>query len=96
MSGTYIMFFVPMIDYGFVQNPMFGRESVAWWVRMLPGYGPTEVLVDASFSERFDALHGLVLSLGYVAAAALIAALLFWQVMHARRRPNPVPSGALA
>ena len=30
MSGTYLMFFVPMIDIGLIQNSMFPRDTVAW------------------------------------------------------------------
>ncbi len=37
MSGTYLMFFVPMIDIGLIQNPMFPRDAVAWWAQLLPG-----------------------------------------------------------
>jgi hypothetical protein len=80
MSGTYLMFFVPMIDVGLVQNPMFPRDSVAWWVQVLPGYAPMEVLLDVSFSERFDAGGALGVALAYLAVLAVVGLLAFWRV----------------
>jgi len=85
ISGTYLVFFVPMIDVGILQNPMFGRESIDLWVRSLPGYAPTEVLMDVSFSSRFDTFGMLILAAAYLLAIALLAAVLFRQVMKLRR-----------
>lgn len=77
MSGTYLMFFAPMIDVGLVQNPMFPRDAVAWWVTFLPGYWPMEVLVDAAFTPRFDQLEALLLSLLYLGLVAAVGLLAF-------------------
>ncbi len=79
MSGTYAIFFLPMIDIGLVQNPMFTRESVAWWVQALPGFAPMEVLVDVSFTPGFDAAGDLAAALVYLLALGTIAAALFWR-----------------
>jgi hypothetical protein len=80
MSGTYLMFFAPMIDVGLVQNPMFPRDSVAWWVQVLPGYAPMEVLLDVSFSERFDSAGALGVALAYLAGLSLLGLIAFWRV----------------
>ena len=85
ISGTYLMFFTPMIDVGIIQNPMFGRESVDLWAKMLPGYLPTEALMDVSFSPRFDSAATLALALSYLLATGLVAAILFRRVMKLRR-----------
>ena len=85
ISGTYLMFFFPMIDAGIIQNPMFGRESVDLWVKFLPGYLPTEALMDVSFSARFDTAGTVALALGYLLAIGLVAAVLFRRVMKLRR-----------
>jgi hypothetical protein len=77
MSGTYLMFFAPMIDIGLIQNPMFPRESVDWWVRLLPGYRPMDVLLDVSFTPSFDELSALLVSLLYLAALAALGLLAF-------------------
>ena len=67
MAGTYLVFFAPMIDLGVIQNPMFPRETLAWWTKLLPGHGPMEVLLDASFTAGFDTGTDLGLSLAYLA-----------------------------
>jgi hypothetical protein len=80
MSGTYVMFFMPMIDIGLVQNPMFVRGEVAWWVKALPGYTPMEVLMDVSFTPGFDTGADLALALVYLLGLAAIAGALFWRL----------------
>lgn len=77
MSGTYLMFFVPMIDVGLVQNPMFPRDSVAWWVQALPGYAPMEMLLDVSFTSTFDEGDALLISLLYLGALTALGLLAF-------------------
>lgn len=78
MAGTYLMFFAPMIDLGLVQNPMFVRDSVDWWVKLLPGYAPTEVLVDTSFTGGIDTGLALVGALIYLVILIAAATVLFW------------------
>ncbi len=80
MSGTYVMFFMPMIDIGIVQNPMFARGDVDWWVKILPGYMPMEVLMDVSFTPGFDTGAELALALVYLLGLTAIAASLFWRL----------------
>ena len=80
MSGTYLMFFMPMIDIGIVQNPMFARGDVDWWVKALPGYTPMEVLMDVSFTPAFDTAGELGLALVYLLGLAAVGATLFWQL----------------
>ncbi len=84
ISGTYLMFFAPMIDIGLVQNPMFPRDSVQWWAKLLPGYAPMEMLTDVSFTAGFDTLSFLGFSLLYTLAFAAIAAVLFTRVTSSR------------
>lgn len=84
MSGTYLMFFAPMIDVGLVQNPMFPRDSLAWWVQALPGYAPMEVLLDVSFSERFDSAGALAVALLYLVVLALFGLVAFWRIIAVR------------
>lgn len=80
MAGTYLTFFAPMIDIGVIQNPMFPRGALAWWAKLLPGYGPMEVLLDASFTQHFDTTSGLLVAVGYLAAVAAISYGAFWKV----------------
>lgn len=82
MSGTHLMFFTPMIDVGLLQNPMFPRDAVAWWVRLLPGYAPMEMLLDVSFSDRFDTGGALAAALLYVVVLVAVGLLAFrWAIL---------------
>lgn len=84
ISGTYLMFFFPMIDIGIIQNPMFGRETIALWIKFLPGYLPTEVLMDVSYSAHFDTIGPLALAIIYLIGIVLLATTLFRSVMKLR------------
>lgn len=86
MSGTYLMFFLPMIDLGLLQNPMFPRDNVSWWVTLLPGYTPMGVLIDVSFSDGFDTGVELAVALLYLAALALAGMFAFWRVTATKHR----------
>lgn len=85
MSGTYLVFFAPMIDVGLVQNPMFFRENVDLWVKFLPGYAPMEVLMDVSFTQTFDTGFSLLISLVYCLAIVIVSGVLFSRVMTVHR-----------
>lgn len=93
ISGMYLMFFAPMIDLGVVQNPMFPREVVAWWMKILPGYAPTEVIVDVSFDSGFDTGIALIGALCYLVIVLIITTGLFWRGSAPRRRFIAVISG---
>ena len=77
MSGTYLMFFAPMIDVGLIQNPMFPRGAIDWWVQLLPGYWPMELLLDASFTPGFDRGDAFFFSVLYLAAVAAVGVVAF-------------------
>lgn len=96
MSGTYVMFFVPMIDIGFIQNPMLVREGVAWWAKGLPGFAPMEVLMDVSFTPGFDTGADFALALVYLLGLAVVAGALFWRLtgrVHVPDRAEAVYAG---
>ncbi len=59
-------------------------------MKLLPGYTPTNVLVDVSFSDGFDTGGDLAVALAYLAALALIGAFAFWLVTVPRRRRSDV------
>ncbi len=85
MSGTYLIFFAPMIDVGVLQSPMFSRENIGLWVKFLPGYAPMEMLMDVSFSTSFNTGSFLLISLVYALAIAVAAGILFDRVVAIRR-----------
>ncbi len=89
------MFFLPMIDVGVLQNPMFVREGVDWWMKALPGFAPMEVLMDVSFTRRFDSSTELGLALGYLAVLGAVVTLFFWMATGQARSSTitPAPAG---
>jgi hypothetical protein len=70
------MFFLPMLDIGVAQNPMFFDGTPPGWATVLPGYGPTRAIVDGAFSPQFHAAGELALSLAWTAALGVAVYLL--------------------
>ena len=75
LGGTYFMFFLPMIDLGIAQTPMFGDGAPDGWATLLPGYGGGQVLVDASFASSFHT--GGELMVGVAWALVALASVVF-------------------
>jgi hypothetical protein len=65
LGGTYFMLFLPMVDLGIAQTPMFGDGAPDGWAYMLPGYGAGRVAVDAAFSPEFHAGGELALAVAW-------------------------------
>lgn len=76
LGGAYLMFFLPMMDIGVAQNPMFFDGEPQAWATALPGYGPTRVLIDGAFSSGFEAGGPLAVGLLWLGALALAVVLL--------------------
>jgi hypothetical protein len=74
IAAVYLMFFVPMIDLGIAQNPMFGDGTPGGWAVVLPGWAPSRLAMDASFSTTFHAGQELAVGLGWTAALLALAA----------------------
>ncbi len=66
LAATYLMLFLAMTDVGIVQTPMFGDGTPDGWAVLLPGYGPTRMMVDGAFSSGFHVAGELALSLGWL------------------------------
>lgn len=71
LGGAYLMFFLPMLDIGVAQNPMFFDGDPQGWATALPGYGPTRVIIDGAFSQGFDAAGALAIALLWLAALSV-------------------------
>ena len=77
IGAVYLMFFVPMIDLGIAQNPMFGDGTPDAWAVPLPGWGASRVALGAAFSEVFRPGIELIVAIGWIAGLlALVAVLL--------------------
>jgi hypothetical protein len=54
LGAVYVMFFLPNIDIGIAQDPIFFNGDPQAWATVLPGYGPTRMIVEASYTGDFD------------------------------------------
>lgn len=76
LGGAYLMFFLPMMDIGIAQDPMFFDGSPQGWATVLPGYGPTRVLIDGAFSQGFEAVGPLLVALLWLVALSVAVVVL--------------------
>lgn len=84
LGATYLMLFFPVTDLGIAQNPMFGDADPDPWATLLPGYGPSRVMVDGAFAPGFHAGWEIALSLAWVAALGLAVALVLRRAVGTR------------
>lgn len=84
LGGAYLMFFLPMLDIGVAQNPMFFDGAPQGWAAALPGYGPTRVLLDGAFSQGFDAAGPLLVSLAWLLVLSIAVVVLLRRSLSGR------------
>lgn len=84
LGGVYFMFFLPMMDIGVAQNPMFFDGAPQGWATALPGYGPTRVLLDGAFSSSFHAGQGLTIALVWLVGLSFALAVLLQRSVGAK------------
>jgi hypothetical protein len=68
LGGAYLMFTLPMIDIGIYQDPMLVSGEQAFWMKLLPGFGGTRLVLDAGFTSGFDEWAALAAALAWVTA----------------------------
>ena len=84
LAATYLMLFLVMTDLGIVQNPMFGDGTPGGWAALLPGYGPSRVMVDAAFSSSFHTARELALGFGLFALLGIAVAFVLGRAVGSR------------
>lgn len=84
LAATYLMLFLALVDLGIVQNPMFGEGDPGPWAVLLPGYGPSRVMVDGAFSAVFRAGPELALSLAWLVAILLVVVVILRRAVGTR------------
>jgi hypothetical protein len=85
LSAANLMFFLPMIDAGIIQNPMFGSGTPPAWAMLFPAYGPMRVVVNASFAAQQHAGPDLLLSGAWIVVLALAVAIVLRSAMATSR-----------
>lgn len=73
VAGVFVAFLIPFLDLGIIQSPML-RPIPQEWAQMLPGYGVTRVLFDASLTARFDETLPLISAFAWLAGLTVVAA----------------------
>jgi hypothetical protein len=86
IGGAYFMFFLPMVDYGIAQNPMFFEGRPPEWAVALPGWGSTRMIVDGAFSGEFVATAGLLAAVAWGVGLSIAVALLLRHAVGSRER----------
>lgn len=74
LSAANLMFFLPMIDAGIIQNPMFGSGTPPGFAVLFPAYGPMRVVVNAAFSAQQNSGADVLLGGAWIAVLALVVA----------------------
>lgn len=70
LAATYLILFLVMVDLSVVQTPMFHATPSRFAV-LLPGYGPTRVMLEGAFAHTFNAGAELLLALGWATGLAI-------------------------
>lgn len=70
LPATFLILFLVMSDLGVVQDPMFHPKPVQP-AFLLPGYGPTRLLLDGAYSHGFHAAGELAVTAGWLVALAV-------------------------
>lgn len=70
LAATYLILFLLMADLSVVQTPMFHAQParLAW---LLPGYGPTRLMLEGAYAPSFHAGGELTLALAWLAGLTL-------------------------
>jgi len=77
LGGAYLMFFVPMVDVGIFQDPMFVSGDQALWMKLLPGFGGTRMVIDAGFTGTMDDWTALAAGVAWAIFLGGVACALF-------------------
>ncbi len=85
LGAVYFLFFLPNIDIGIAQDPLFFEGDPQGWATVLPGYGSTRMIVDASFSTSFHTAGELAIALAWVLVLGVALVVLLRRAVAPRR-----------
>ncbi len=93
LAATYLILFVVAADLSVVQTPMF-HASPSRFAPLLPGYGPTRVMLEGAFAPSFNAGRPLVIALAWAVAVNLAAYFVLRRALGAAQ-PRPISRYAI-
>lgn len=76
LGAVYLIFFLPNIDIGIAQDPLFFSGHAQGWAAALPGYGPTRMIFASSFNTGSDMVIPLLISLAWLVVLGVALLLL--------------------
>lgn len=85
VAGLWTLLVVSMLDIGLFQSPLFPMGDDSWWVAILPGHYPMEVIFDTGLTASFDTLTQLGWGLLYLLVVVVVATLVFSRITEVRR-----------
>ena len=88
VAGLWTILVVSMLDVGLFQSPLFPMGEETWWVAVLPGHHPMEVVFDAGLTTQADTLAHLGWAFVYLFGVAVVSILLFYRLTAHQRLPR--------
>lgn len=85
VAGLWMILVLSMLDIGLFQSPLFPMGDDSWWVAVLPGHYPMEVIFDTGLTANLDTLTQLGWGLLYLLGVVVIATLVFYRITNVRR-----------
>ncbi len=85
LGAVYFMFFLPNVDIGIAQDPIFFDGDPQGWATVLPGYGPTRMIVEASYSGDFAPAGALAPALAWLIVLWIAVVLLLRRAVSPQR-----------
>ena len=85
LGAVYFIFFLPTVDIGIAQDPLFFNGDPQGWATALPGYGPTRMIIDAGYTTGFDTVVALIAALAWVAVLGAALAVVLRRAVAPRR-----------
>jgi hypothetical protein len=93
LAATYAILFLVAADLSVVQTPMF-HASPSRFASLLPGYGPTRVMLEGAFAPSFSAGAPLFIALVWVFGLSLVVYFVLRRALGADG-PAPVSRSAI-
>ncbi len=95
LAATYAILFIVAADLSVVQTPMF-HGSPSRYAPLLPGYGPTRVMLEGAFAPSFAAWLPLAVGLTWVGGMGLAACVVLRRRLVATAPASGIPWRGIA
>lgn len=80
VAGLWTILVLSMLDVGLFQSPLFPMVEDEWWVQLLPGHHPMEVIFDAGLTAQPDTLIHLLWGFLYLVGVGVVSIRLYYRL----------------